>query len=284
MALSVDWFTKVITIPQTDLSLIGGTLYEHDTEAFQQELKELEASEEGIVFFHAHDHNAPYTVAGVTYARKVELIDNYSITYENGAYTTRLAGSNNNLFDVESGILNQNNVSVIGQNSAGLVVVAGAGGGTATEAKQDDILEDLADIKGSGFVKDTDSLTVLAHSTEIAALNDLSAQEVWEYVSRSVTIAVGGIQAGSFSAGAINDAAVNADAEQAIANAVVTTVVESQDNITLQQALSVILSAVAGVTSSNGAALYSPNGLAQRIAATIDANNNRTGMTLTPSS
>ena len=159
MAMAIDWFTKVITIPQTDLTLVGGTLYEHDTEAFYLELKALEASEEGMPFFIAHDHNPPYSVAGITYARKFELIDNYSITYENGAYTVRLAGSNNNLFDVENGILNQNNVSVIGQNAAGLIVVSGSVG-DATQAKQNTIIAYVDSLEStlSDIVNDLDFL------------------------------------------------------------------------------------------------------------------------------
>ena len=43
MAISIDWGTKVITVTQTDtdiLTLVSGTLYEMDTLAFQQELKD----------------------------------------------------------------------------------------------------------------------------------------------------------------------------------------------------------------------------------------------------
>jgi len=39
------------------------------------------------------------------------------------AYSVRLAGSNNNLFDIENGVLQQNQVQIIAQNSAGLIVV-----------------------------------------------------------------------------------------------------------------------------------------------------------------
>jgi len=46
---------------------------------------------------------------------------------------------------------------------------AGGGGGDATEAKQDEILEDLADIKGTGFVKDTHSLTDITE--DVTGLN-----------------------------------------------------------------------------------------------------------------
>jgi hypothetical protein len=61
-------------------------------------------------------------------------------------------------------------------------------------------------------------------------------------------------------------------------------VIETQGSITVQQALSTMLAALAGVTSSNGSVIASPNGGATRITATVTAANNRTAMTLTPSS
>lgn len=68
-----------------------------------------------------------------------------------------------------------------------------------------------------------------------------------------------------------------------LATALLTTVIETQGAYTVQQALSIMLAALAGVTSSSGATLKSPNGASTRIAATIDGSNNRTAMTLTPS-
>lgn len=60
-------------------------------------------------------------------------------------------------------------------------------------------------------------------------------------------------------------------------------VIEDQGSITAQQALSVILSAVAGVSSSGGTTRKTPNGSATRVSATIDGSNNRTAITLSPS-
>lgn len=71
--------------------------------------------------------------------------------------------------------------------------------------------------------------------------------------------------------------------ETDVAAAILASVVEAQGSYTLQQALSIILAVLAGVTADNGATLKSPNGSATRVAATIDANKNRTAMTLTPS-
>jgi hypothetical protein len=129
MAISVDWGTKVITVPQADLTLITGTLYELDTDVFRLALKALEDDEYGMAHPDTHVHNTEVTVAGVTYARFIEIVNGYSVTFENGAYTVRLVGSNNNIFDVENGILNQNTVQVIAGNSAGLIVGSGSSGG-----------------------------------------------------------------------------------------------------------------------------------------------------------
>jgi hypothetical protein len=120
MAISVNWNTKVIFVPQVDLVLVSGTLYELDTNAFRLELKDLE-DDEGIPFLDTHRHNTEVTVAGTTFARVIEIINGYSIEFEDGQYSVRLVGSNNNFFDVDNGILVQNQVQVIPGNSAGLI-------------------------------------------------------------------------------------------------------------------------------------------------------------------
>jgi hypothetical protein len=129
MAITIDWPTKVISIPQSDLTFISGTLYEADTDAIRLELKAIEA-DEGMPFDDTHVHNTEVTVAGTTFARTIEIINGYSIQFTpDSQYSVRLAGSNNNFFDVENGILVQNQVQVIAQNSAGLI----SGGGGTTD-------------------------------------------------------------------------------------------------------------------------------------------------------
>jgi len=59
-------------------------------------------------------------------------------------------------------------------------------------------------------------------------------------------------------------------------------VIEDQPSTTIQQALSLILAAVAGRTASNGNTFSSPNNAETRITATTDVNNNRTAITLAP--
>ncbi len=136
MTISIDYGnTNIIDIEQSDLTLVSGTLYELDTDAFRLTLKDLEDDEIGIAFPSTHSHNTEVTVAGVTFARVIEILTPYSVRFEDtgSAYSVRLVGSNNNLFDVDSGILvPTDQVTVISGNSAGLQTVA-SGSGLSTE-------------------------------------------------------------------------------------------------------------------------------------------------------
>jgi len=121
--LTVNWETRVITIPQSFLTPVVGTNYALDTDAFRKALKDIEDSE-GISFPDTHRHNTAVTLGGIIYTRFIEIINGYTVTFENGAYAVSLTGSNNNILDVT----NLNYVSVRSSNSAGLqVVVQGSG-------------------------------------------------------------------------------------------------------------------------------------------------------------
>ncbi len=123
MAITIDEATQVITVEQSDLTLVTGTLYELDTNVYRLAVGALLASERYMWMDPAFNHNGEVTVAGTTFARIIEQTNSYVLLFENLTYSVRLAGSNNNLFDVENGILEQNLVQVIAQNSAGLVAV-----------------------------------------------------------------------------------------------------------------------------------------------------------------
>lgn len=121
---TIDPALKRVTIPQTDLTLVSGSLYELDTNTFRLAIGALLASEDYIWMDDMFRHNTEVSVAGTTFARTIEVINSWSLTFENISMAVRLAGSNNNFFDAESGVLiNQPLVNVIGQNSAGLVRV-----------------------------------------------------------------------------------------------------------------------------------------------------------------
>lgn len=127
MALSLNPATKLISIPQADLTFVSGQLYTLDTDAFRKNVMTLLASEAYIWMPDAYRHNTQVTVAGTTYARTIEFINGYSVQFQDtgAAYTVRLEGSNNNIFDVQNGILTPTPlVTVISTNAAGLIDVA----------------------------------------------------------------------------------------------------------------------------------------------------------------
>jgi len=117
MAVSVDWVTKSIFVPQSDLTNISPGLYELDTNWFRLQLKDLEDSEAGQIWPDTHRHNTTVALGGIEYARIIEIINGYTVEFEDGQYAVNLVGSNNNIADVA--IINQ--VSIRPNNSAGLV-------------------------------------------------------------------------------------------------------------------------------------------------------------------
>lgn len=138
MAVSVDWPTGIISVPLTDLTFVGGTLYKCDTNWLRLQLKGLEDSLEGIVWPRTHKHNTEVSVVGVTYSRTLEIVNNYSIQFTPDTQASViLEGSNNNFFDIENGILVQNQVQVVPTNSAGLQTVTQGSG--VTEQDKNDI-------------------------------------------------------------------------------------------------------------------------------------------------
>jgi len=140
LAFTIDWTTAppTITVPQSDLSVVSGTLYEHDTDAFWDEIKALEASEEGIVFDDLQTRAPAVTVAGTTFAPFFTITGRSQLQYEDTAsfYTVRLAGTNNDIWDEGGGAyLPHANVMVSPTNSAGLQLVStGVSGLTAAES------------------------------------------------------------------------------------------------------------------------------------------------------
>lgn len=92
---------------------------ELDINAFRLTLKNLEDDEAGMSFPATHNHNTEVTVGGVTLARVVELINDYTVTFEDGQYAVNITGANSNIADK----VNVNQVSVRAANSAGLVHV-----------------------------------------------------------------------------------------------------------------------------------------------------------------
>lgn len=120
MALSIDYTTKVISVPRNDMALIQSLpveVRELNLNTFRLNLKDWEDGEQGMFMPTTHNHVAPISVGGVTLARVVEMINDYTITFEDGQYAVNLTGANSNIGDR----VNVNQVSVRSSNSAGLL-------------------------------------------------------------------------------------------------------------------------------------------------------------------
>ena len=120
MAITINWLTKVINVPRADMALVQASpeIRQLDVDAFRLELKDIEDSE-GMPYVDTHRHVSTITVGGVTLARVVEIINGYTVTFEDGQYAVNLVGANNNIGDVT----NVNQVSVRSSNSAGLTSI-----------------------------------------------------------------------------------------------------------------------------------------------------------------
>lgn len=119
MAISINWPTGVIYVPKADMTLVQSTPFEIrelDIDSFRLTLKNLEDDAEGVKWATTHNHNTAVSVGGVTLARVVEIINGYTVTFEDGSYAVNLVGANSNIGDV----VNLNTVSVRAANSAGL--------------------------------------------------------------------------------------------------------------------------------------------------------------------
>lgn len=141
MAITINWGTKVINVPRLDMTLVQSSPFEIrelNLNTFRLTLKDLEDDEVGMSFLATHNHVAPVTVGGVTLARVVELINGYTVTFEDGVYAVNLVGANSNVADKT----NLNQVSVRASNSAGLVEVGGADPAVIADAVWDEMLMD----------------------------------------------------------------------------------------------------------------------------------------------
>lgn len=145
MAITIDWNSKVINVPKTFLSLVTAgppPVYELDINEFRQALNDLQDSEEGMVYPTTHNHTPETSLSGTVFSRVVEIVNGYTITFEDGQYAVNLVGANSNISDVT----NVNQVSIRAFNTAGLVTGSGGGGGSAPSAEDNaEMLLDLPD-------------------------------------------------------------------------------------------------------------------------------------------
>ena len=120
MAVTIDYATKSILVPRDYMEVVQLAPTEVrrlDLNVFRLELKSLEDDSDGMAFERTHSHTTGVSVSGAILARVVQIINGYTVTFEDGQYAVNLVGANSNVADV----VNVNQVSVRTANSAGLV-------------------------------------------------------------------------------------------------------------------------------------------------------------------
>jgi len=90
----IDWATGVITVYKTDsfMTWAGGSIYDMDTNLFHLALKDKEDDVIGMHFPDTHRHNTKVLLGGVEYARIIEILPPYTITFDDtgGAWVCNL--------------------------------------------------------------------------------------------------------------------------------------------------------------------------------------------------
>jgi hypothetical protein len=119
MVYSVNWTTKVITVPLTDLTLVSGSNYTLDTGDFWIEMRRLEASTgDGLWTLQVIEFINTQVLSGLSYSAIVKVINGYTWDTDTPNIIISLLGKNSNLLDV---FIPGNGVSVLANNSAGKI-------------------------------------------------------------------------------------------------------------------------------------------------------------------
>ena len=138
MAYSVNWATKVVTVPLTDLTLVSGFNYTLDTGDFWIEMRRLEASAgDGLWAEQVIEYANTQLLSGLTYSAIVKMINGYTWNTDTTNKNISLLGFNSNLLDT---FIPGSGISVLANNSAGKQTITS---GSGLDAAQDQKLTDI---------------------------------------------------------------------------------------------------------------------------------------------
>ena len=136
MAYTVNWATKVITIPLTDLMLISGVNYSLDVDYAHDEIRRLEWEfTDGLWAEHAIEYINSQILSGLIYSPIVKMVNGYTWVVAASNINISLIGSNTNFLDTYTP---GNGISVLANNSAGKIL-----SGSGLDASQSTQLREL---------------------------------------------------------------------------------------------------------------------------------------------
>jgi len=119
MAVTADWPNHIFHVPRADMTLIQSTpteIRECNINWLRLQIMALEDDAVAMTFPTVFRHFPEVTLGSLTFAKVIEMLAPYTITFEDGQYAVNLTGANSNFGDR----VNVNQVSVRSQNSAGM--------------------------------------------------------------------------------------------------------------------------------------------------------------------
>ena len=114
-----DWPNYIFHVPRADMALIQSVpteIRECNLNWLRLQILALEDDPEAMTFPTVFRHFPEVTLGSLTFAKVMEMLEPYTITFEDGQYAVDLTGANSNFGDR----VNVNQVSVRSSNSAGM--------------------------------------------------------------------------------------------------------------------------------------------------------------------
>lgn len=122
MAYTVDWVSKIFTIPQSDLTFVSGNNYSLSMVDVHEELRRLEwAFADGLWAPRILNFYETVTLSGIDKSPSIEVTNGYTFDFTGSNYNVILSDYDNNLVDV---YIPSNGISILGNNSVGRQAVA----------------------------------------------------------------------------------------------------------------------------------------------------------------
>ena len=190
MAISIDPQTHVILVPRADLPLASASpeIRTLDLNLLKAWLKDWEDDEQGVAHPKTHDHDTERTLSGLVYARKIIILAPYTVEFEDGQYTVNCIGANHNLADVKV----PNQVSIVVNNAAGLIIGEGADPADVANAVWEDLIADHT-VPGT-------------YGAEMATKADIAAGTATDYTTATTGSVIYGTEdAGTFASATVRD-------------------------------------------------------------------------------
>lgn len=131
MAYAINWITKVVTIPLSDLTFVSGINYTLLVGDVHKEIRRLEWEfGDGLWAVNAGDWTDTQVLSGITYSAIFKLVNGYTWEVAASNIIVSLLGINSNLLDT---FIPANGVSVLANNSGGKIDAGSGAGGLTPE-------------------------------------------------------------------------------------------------------------------------------------------------------